>query len=201
MGLTTRWRCLRRALGVYRTGPLLPCASAPARSQAWGVGRASHMTRWASWLRPSQPPACVCPSRARGPPKSRWRVRGRYPLVGGSVRRRPRSFTLAAGRRHAGAHLPPAGLVPLALLEGRDGTDARGAAVLRKDHLRQCHRGEQPSACGLAGVPRLSPPRGPARAILRVWASEVVAGWSAAEGAIPRCVLVGAVPLTRPGKG
>lgn len=48
--------------------------------------------------------------------------------------------TLAAGRRHAGAHLPPAGLVPFALLEGGDGTDARGAAVLRQDHLRQCHR-------------------------------------------------------------
>lgn len=43
-------------------------------------------------------------------------------------------------RHHAGAHLPPAGLVPLALLEGGDGADARGAAVLGQDHFRQCHR-------------------------------------------------------------
>lgn len=75
-----------------------------------------------------------------GPLKSRWRVPGRYPLVGSSVCRRPRPSPLAAGRRHAGAHLPPAGLVPLALLEGGDGTDAGGAAVLWQDHFRQCHR-------------------------------------------------------------
>lgn len=55
---------------------------------------------------------------------------------------RARASVLPPGRHHAGAHLPPAGLVPLALLEGGDGADAGGAAVLGQDHLRQCHRGE-----------------------------------------------------------
>ncbi|KAL0605006.1 Protein GVQW1 [Plecturocebus cupreus] len=38
-----------------------------------------------------------------------------------------------------GSHLPPAGLAPFALLEGGDGAEACGAAVLGQDPLRQCH--------------------------------------------------------------
>lgn len=72
--LTTRWHCRRRALGIRRAAPLLPCASETGLGQAWGVGRASHMTRWVSWLWPSLPPACVRPSRAGGPAEE--------PLVG-----------------------------------------------------------------------------------------------------------------------
>lgn len=74
------------------------------------------------------------PGRGPGSCGGRRRLR-RCPLARPSVRPPP-------GRHHAGAHLPPAGLVPLALLEGGDGADARGAAVLGQDHLRQCHRGE-----------------------------------------------------------
>ncbi|XP_058144313.1 ADP-ribosylation factor-like protein 8B isoform X1 [Dasypus novemcinctus] len=99
------------------------------------------MTRSASWLRPP-PPASVSPRRA-GVPRSRWGFRAEARLCR-SCRRRPPgpSLVLSPGRHHAGAHLPPAGLVPVALLERGDGADARRAAVLGQDHLRQCHRGQ-----------------------------------------------------------
>lgn len=61
----------------------------------------------------------------------------------------------SARRRHAGATLPAAGLVPLALLEGGDGAHPGGAAVLGQDHLRQRHRGERAGGRprrGLAGI-------------------------------------------------
>ncbi|KAL2299992.1 hypothetical protein Nmel_012848, partial [Mimus melanotis] len=48
-----------------------------------------------------------------------------------------------ARRHHAGAAVPAARLVPLALLEGGDGADPGGATVLGQDHLRQRHRGER----------------------------------------------------------
>lgn len=81
---------------------------------------------------------------ASGAPRPRGAVEGSGPrparvqAVAVAVRARP--SVLPPGRHHAGAHLPPAGLVPLALLEGGDGADAGGAAVLGQDHLRQCHR-------------------------------------------------------------
>ncbi|KAI2528006.1 ARL8B isoform 4 [Pan troglodytes] len=98
------------------------------------------MIRSASWVW-LLPPAGVRPCRA-GAPRSRWRVRAEARSCGSRRRRRSSVLpsVLAPGRHHAGAHLPPAGLVPFALLEGRDGADARGAAVLGQDHLRQCHR-------------------------------------------------------------
>lgn len=86
-----------------------------------------------------------------------------------------RPSVLPPGRHHAGAHLPPAGLVPLALLEGGDGADARGAAVLGQDHLRQCHRGECPPAYP-PGAPQ---PASPARRLLEGRA--VVGGWGSPQ--------------------
>ncbi|KAB0356441.1 hypothetical protein FD754_000597 [Muntiacus muntjak] len=105
------------------------------------------MTRSASWLRPP-PPASVRLYRA-GAPRSRWGGSGPRParveVAAAAAAARPlaRPSVLPPGRHHAGAHLPPAGLVPLALLEGGDGADARGAAVLGQDHLRQCHRAQE----------------------------------------------------------
>lgn len=119
---------------------LAVCAGGGARTSVWG--RASHMTCSASWLRPT-PPACVRPWYAAAP-RSRWGVGAEARSCGCRRCCRPpaRPFLLPPGRHHVGAHLPPAGLVSLALLEGGDGADAGGAAVLRQDHLRQCHRGE-----------------------------------------------------------
>lgn len=58
------------------------------------------MTRWASWLWPSQPPACVCPSRAGG--TRRGAVGGfgaesrSWEAVSAVVRTRARSLPAAA---------------------------------------------------------------------------------------------------------
>ncbi|KAB0378392.1 hypothetical protein FD755_009970, partial [Muntiacus reevesi] len=67
----------------------------------------------------------------------------RVEVAAAAARPLARPSVLPPGRHHAGAHLPSAGLVPLALLEGGDGADARGAAVLGQDHLRQCHRAQE----------------------------------------------------------
>lgn len=83
-------------------------------------------------------------------------------VAAAAARSLARPSVLPPGRHHAGAHLPPAGLVPLALLEGGDGADARGAAVLGQDHLRQCHRGECPPDYP-PGAPQ---PASPARLLL-----------------------------------
>lgn len=95
-----------------------------------------------------------------------------------------RPSVLPPGRHHAGAHLPPAGLVPLALLEGGDGADARGAAVLGQDHLRQCHRGERPPAC----PPWAPQPASPARRLLEGRAGGGGGGPLGAAGLLGVCV-------------
>lgn len=65
-----------------------------------GGGRASHMTRWASWLRPSLPPASVCPRRARGPAEE--------PLAGsGPIPARGKECPLSSAPVHARSRPPP----------------------------------------------------------------------------------------------
>lgn len=181
------------------------------------------MTCWASWLRPT-PPARVRP-RSAGAPRSRWGVRAEAHLRRSRLSCCPprRPPVLPAGRHHAGAHLPSARLVPLAFLEGGDGADARGAAVLGQDYLRQCHCGEcrppaaAPKPAGRPGArpkarvgsplsavgrgrrgatPRLSPPRGSGLGF-----PSCGCPLSAAEGLIPCSQLQGAVSSSRPGLG
>lgn len=89
--------------------------------------------------------ARLCPPVSRRGPEEPLGGSGPRParvevVAAAAARSLARPSVLPPGRHHAGAHLPPAGLVPLALLEGGDGADARGAAVLGQDHLRQCHR-------------------------------------------------------------
>ncbi|XP_034631283.1 ADP-ribosylation factor-like protein 8B isoform X1 [Trachemys scripta elegans] len=87
------------------------------------------------WPWPEPQPASRC-RRGRQPPPPRVPEGPELALV--PVPEGPGPLR----RRDAGAAVPAAGLVPLALLEGGDGAHPGGAAVLGQDHLRQRHRGQ-----------------------------------------------------------